>query len=80
MNYMMIMGIMGLMTQAMNDLADGKLTSDEMVGLVSALLKIVGIKVEGVNDLFGFETREGNVYIRIGKDLLDKLALKVNIK
>lgn len=76
---MMIMGIMGLMTQAMNDLADGKLTADEMVGLVTALLKIVGVKVEGVNDLFGFETRDGNVYIRLGKDLLEKLSLKVDM-
>lgn len=56
--------------------ADGQLTADEIVGILTALLSLFGINVTGVQDLFGFETRDGNIYIRIGEDLLNKITLK----
>ena len=80
MSFRIMMAVMALMTQAMTAMADGKITPDEMVNLVTALLKAVGIDVGGVEDLFGFETKDGNIYIRIGKDLLDKISVKVNVE
>ena len=80
MSYKILMAIMAVMSQAMMAMADGKLTADEVTGLVTALLKAFGVDVSGVEDLFGFETRDGNIYIRLGKGLLEKLTVKVAVE
>lgn len=80
MSYKVLMAVMGVMSQAMMAMADGKLTADELMGLITTMLKAFGIDVSGVEDLFGFETKDGNIYIRLGKGLLEKLTVKVDIK
>jgi hypothetical protein len=76
MSYKILMAVMTVLSQAMLAMADGKLTADEMLGLVTALLKAFGIDV-GPGDLFSFETRDGSIYIKIGRTVLDKLAVAV---
>ena len=76
MNYKLLMAVMTVLSQLMIALADGKLTGDEMMNILTGLMKTFGIPV-GAGDLFTFEAVDGGIYIKIGGDLLKKISVNI---
>ena len=79
MNMKLFQVAISILNDIMVALADGKLTLDEIINIIIKNLTVFGIKVEG-RDVWGFEARDGSLYFRLDKALMDKLSVKVNVE
>ena len=79
MNMKLFQVAISILNDIMVALADGKLTLDEIINIIIKNLTVFGIQV-GNRDVWGFEARDGSLYFRLDKALLDKMAIKANVE
>lgn len=73
MNWKMMLVVMSLLNEVAMALSDGKLTADEATAFIQTVLKMFNIDL-GFGDLFTFESKDGDLYIVIKRQLMEKIS------
>lgn len=79
MNFKILMILSDTLLKLMAAAADGQITVDEVWPILVSIASAFGVDLTK-DDLWGFEAKDGSIYLKINKSLLDKLSLKVNLE